>query len=307
MDTGKINAFLQVVQLGSLNKAAEQMGYTQAGLTYQINTLESEVGVPLLERKRSGVSITEEGMKLLPYFENIMSSEQALANKVISLRKKHNDTLKIGTFSSVAVSLLIPAVKHFRELYPNVEIDLKVGNMEVLSAVENEAVEIGIVDRNLADNFAWTPLFNDLLCLYIRRDHPFAGLTSISKNELENLDFIFPSYTSKDIFSSYFSSNKPNNKNIINVDTISGSEVLQLVSQGLGVTVLSGLCMPLCPQNVVCIPFDPPIIRPIGIIYKQGKALSPAMTKFISELQSYISSEASKNPDHMFYIAKEVL
>lgn len=56
MDTKKLEVFINAVDLGSITKAAQVMGYTQSGITRMISSLEKELGVPLLVRSRSGVS-----------------------------------------------------------------------------------------------------------------------------------------------------------------------------------------------------------------------------------------------------------
>lgn len=58
MDQNKRVALLTAIDLGNLTRAAEQLGYTQSGLSYVIKTLETELGFPLLLRSRSGVRPT---------------------------------------------------------------------------------------------------------------------------------------------------------------------------------------------------------------------------------------------------------
>ena len=55
MDHNKRTALLTAIDLGNLTRAAEQLGYTQSGLSYIIKSVEAEFGFPLLIRSRSGV------------------------------------------------------------------------------------------------------------------------------------------------------------------------------------------------------------------------------------------------------------
>lgn len=54
MDQNKRVALLTAIDLGNLTRAAEQLGYTQSGLSYVIKALEAELGFPLLVRSRAG-------------------------------------------------------------------------------------------------------------------------------------------------------------------------------------------------------------------------------------------------------------
>lgn len=61
MDTKKLAALAAAVRLGSFTRAAEELGYTQSGLTHMMNSLEKDVGFPVLVRSRSGVRLTPAG------------------------------------------------------------------------------------------------------------------------------------------------------------------------------------------------------------------------------------------------------
>ena len=52
MESKKLEALMMAVDLGSFTRAAEVLGYTQSGLTHMMNSLEKEIGFPLLERGR---------------------------------------------------------------------------------------------------------------------------------------------------------------------------------------------------------------------------------------------------------------
>ena len=66
MDTKKYEALLASARLGSFTKAAQELGYTQSGLTHMMNALEQELGFPLLERGHYGTRLTERGAELEP-------------------------------------------------------------------------------------------------------------------------------------------------------------------------------------------------------------------------------------------------
>lgn len=72
MDTRKIEALLTSIEAGTFTKAAAQLGCTQSGLTHMMDSLEKEVGFPLLSRSRSGVQLTENGEALLPAMRELV-------------------------------------------------------------------------------------------------------------------------------------------------------------------------------------------------------------------------------------------
>ena len=57
---------MTAVDLGSLSRAAEVVGYPQSGLTHLVDRLEREIGLTLVQRDHSGIALTEEGNALMP-------------------------------------------------------------------------------------------------------------------------------------------------------------------------------------------------------------------------------------------------
>lgn len=66
MNIRKYEAYVRAVELGSLSKAAEQLGYTQSGMSHMMQSLEEEVGFPLMVRTSTGILPNSEGELLLP-------------------------------------------------------------------------------------------------------------------------------------------------------------------------------------------------------------------------------------------------
>ena len=66
MDAKKLEILMTAVDLGSFSKASEVVGYTQSGLTHLVDSLEREIGFPLIRRSYSGIALTEAGENLLP-------------------------------------------------------------------------------------------------------------------------------------------------------------------------------------------------------------------------------------------------
>ena len=70
MDNKKYEAIIHIAENGSITKTAEEMGYTQSGVTQMINSLEEELGLKLLVRTNKGATLTNAGNTLLHYMHN---------------------------------------------------------------------------------------------------------------------------------------------------------------------------------------------------------------------------------------------
>jgi DNA-binding transcriptional LysR family regulator len=67
LDLNLLRAFLAVAEAGSVTAAAEELGYSQPGMSQRIGTLERELGCVLFRRKGRGMTLTHEGQLLMPY------------------------------------------------------------------------------------------------------------------------------------------------------------------------------------------------------------------------------------------------
>ena len=96
MDARKLNAIMTAIDLGSFSKAAESVGYTQSGLTHLVNSLEKELGFPIVHRDHMGITLTEEGKQLLPYIHAFLDANQQLQAKTEEIRKGAKQTIRIA-------------------------------------------------------------------------------------------------------------------------------------------------------------------------------------------------------------------
>ena len=128
MNIQKYMAFVKTVEYGSFTKAAEILNYSQSGISRMINDLEKEWKVVLLERGKSGVKLTSDGMKLLPHAKSVCMEYEKLQMEVDELNGLQSGLIRIGTFSSVATHWLPNIIRKFQSDYPNIDYELLLGD-----------------------------------------------------------------------------------------------------------------------------------------------------------------------------------
>ena len=82
MEAKKLEILMTAVDLGSFSKASEVVGYTQSGLTHLVNSLEREIGFPLIIRSHNGISLTEQGKELVPAIRQFLQANANLENQI---------------------------------------------------------------------------------------------------------------------------------------------------------------------------------------------------------------------------------
>lgn len=111
MNIQKYKAFVKTIELESFTKAAEALGYSQSGISRMIGDLEKEWNVTLLERSKSGLKLTSDGLKILPYVKNVCEEYDKMVMQIDSIHGVEKGLIRIGTFSSVATHWLPNIIK----------------------------------------------------------------------------------------------------------------------------------------------------------------------------------------------------
>ena len=103
MDSKKLEILMTAVDLGSLSKAAEVVGYTQSGLTHLVDSLEREIGMTLVQRDHSGIALTEEGKALMPAIREFLRANARLENQISAITEKSAQTIRVAAYASIAM------------------------------------------------------------------------------------------------------------------------------------------------------------------------------------------------------------
>ena len=116
-----IRAFEAAARHGSFTKAAEELGMTQAAISYQVKLLEDRVGTPLFLRQARKVVLSEAGKRLAPGIEEAF---QRLGAAFASLRETDQNVLSMTVVSTFCTNWLVPRLGSFQLAHPNIAVRL---------------------------------------------------------------------------------------------------------------------------------------------------------------------------------------
>ena len=127
MESARCKAFVTAAETGSFSKAGEVLGYTPSGVSQLVTSLERELGLPLLGRNRKGVTLTENGRRLLPAVREFLQQENRIYQLAGEMSGLLVGSVTIATYSSVATHWLPQVIRRFRARYPHIQIKLMEG------------------------------------------------------------------------------------------------------------------------------------------------------------------------------------
>lgn len=142
----EIAAFVRVLERGSFAAVASEKGYTSSGVSRMISRLEESLGTKLLFRSTRQLSLTPEGEAFLPHARRILEvieTAGAELSKTAGLPRGH---IRLNCGTAFANHKLAPILPQFRELYPDISLDISVTDQRIDPVTEQADVTVRVGD-----------------------------------------------------------------------------------------------------------------------------------------------------------------
>jgi DNA-binding transcriptional LysR family regulator len=184
--------FYVVAKARSFSEAARSLNVSQSSISVQIRLFENYLGHKLFNRLKKGVELTESGMVVFQYAEEVFQDVDRVWNDLAAMERQVKGTLSLGTIQSFGIYSLPELLKRFTDEYPEVKVAVEFGTARQLA----DMLQTGSVDLAIANStrryagLTGIPLRENKLFLVAPPDHPLVGLETINPRELENHPFI---------------------------------------------------------------------------------------------------------------------
>ena len=286
----KYLAFVRTVEMGSFTKAAEDLHYAQSSVSKMIADLESEWGMTLLERSKSGVCLTSAGEQLLPYLRKALCGYDELEGQILRMQGLETGTVRIGTFSSVAINWLPNVFSKLRRDYPGIGYEMLLGDYdEVERWIADGRVDCGFLRLPTEGKFDTIPLTQDEYKVILPVGHPLAEKETIGINDLNGQPFLLLEHGGKTEVTELL--NACHVTPDIRFTTWEDFAIMAMAEKGLGIGILPDLILRRVPYRIEIRSLVEPYYRSVGLAMKDSDHLTPAVRKFIEYLPFRESEE----------------
>ena len=292
MDDGKLRALLTAVECGSFSKAAAQLGYTQSAMTHLVNKLEAEVGCTLLERDSQGIRLTDAGKQLLPYIQNVICACDTLLQEAAEQNDPRTRTLRIGCFASIARARLPELLRAFRELHPEIKMDVLVRGDELPAALASGEIQLALVDEARAQGFDFLPLADTPLVAVVPPDFPWEGETIPLERLLREPFLLREDNSGTKQETLYFLRNMGLSLDELNVIAVMDdtASLIRCITLGMGVSILSRATVQNDAQSGRLLLFplgQSAFLRRLYIVYPSARRMSEQTRRFLDFMKEY--------------------
>lgn len=196
MELRNLITFIQVAELGSFTKAAEQLGYSQSTVSFQIKQLETELDCLLFERINHTITLTERGHELVSYAHQIRALMDEFKEN-LSQEQAYNGHIHIVLPDSVCEEMISSHYADFHKKYPSITIRFTTGDTGVMLNMldHNEADVIITLDHRFY-NKEYIIAREELLSMHFvaSADSKFAGKKNLSIQDIIDEPFILTEY-----------------------------------------------------------------------------------------------------------------
>jgi DNA-binding transcriptional LysR family regulator len=287
-----LKVFCDIIESGSFSYAASQNFVTQSAVSQQVRSLEDKYDCRLIERGRSGVKPTAAGQILYNSSKEIVRRFLELENRLREIGSVVAGAIRVGTVYSVGLHELPPYLSEFLRTFPAVNVHLEYlrANKIYEDLIEGK-IDLGVVAYPAKRSQIQTvPFRNDELVLVVPPDSPLAKLNRVHFEQLEGQRWVgyerdIPTRKATDRILREHSLRPEYSMEFDNIETIK-----RAVEIGLGIAIVPRLTAEAEMERgtLKIIDFvEGTFTRPLAIIYKRGRELSPAVRKFVDVLTSH--------------------
>ena len=289
MHIENLKIFSDLVESESFSRAAKLNGITQSAVSQQLRAMEKHFNVLIVDRSQKQFRLTREGNKIYDSAKDILHQYDQLNSELQEMKKVISGTIQLSTIYSIGLHELPPYIKKFMQEFPSVNVRVEYRRAYlVYEDVLQNCVDLGLVAYpNKMRQLEILPFAEDELVMIAAPSNPISQNVTINIQQMNGQKIIgfeqdIPTRRATDqIFKEADIQLEPSME-FDNIETVKraveiDAGVAIVPSATVNQEVSQGLLKKVRIRNISA-------MRPLAIVHRKGRVLTPAMKKFISLL-----------------------
>jgi len=291
MHVENFKIFSDLVESESFSRAAKLNNITQSAVSQQLRAMEKHFSILIVDRSQKQFRLTREGQKLYESAKEMLYLYDKLNSELQEMKKVISGTIHISTVYSIGLHELPPYVKAFLAKYPevNIRVEYRRAN-NVYEDILTNSIDLGLVayPQN-HKQLEVIPFHDDILVLVVCPEHPLSKQKTVSLEEIAGQKFVGfePDIPTRKATDALFKEENIDVEPVMEFDNV--ETVKRAVEINAGIAILpqttvvreeaQGLLKVLKFKNKT-------YKRPLALIHRKGRVLTPAIKKLIELLTS---------------------
>ena len=291
MNLDTLKLFCDVARCRSFSRGAALNRVSQSAASQAIHQLETHLGVQLIDRSKRPFVLTPEGQACYAGYLEVLEAIEAVEVQVRSLHKDITGLVRVAAIYSIGLHDMSRCMQNFMTRYPKARVRLEfLRPNKVYDAVLNEEVDLGVISYPRGGrSLTVIPLRTENMVLVCHPRHRLASMSKVTATHLRGeavVAFDDDLIIRKEIDRSL-------RQRQVDVEVVMEFDNIETIKQAVGI----GIGVSILPEPTVrnevangtlaAVPLAiRELRRPLGIIHRRRKVLTPAVLKFVELLQA---------------------
>ncbi len=289
MQIENFKIFADLVETKSFSKSAKINGITQSAVSQQARAMERHFKTLLIDRSQKQFQLTREGQRVYEASKEVLHQYEKLLSELQEMKKVISGTIRISTIYSIGLHELPPYIKRFLHDFPsvNVRVEYRRSNL-VYEDILHNSVDFGLVAFPVkVRQIEMLPFRDDRLVLITHPSHALAKSGEVDLKALAGQKFIGfdPDIPTRKAVDQIFRDNKLEIEPVMEFDNIETVKRAVEIDHGIAIVPQATVLQEAKQGSLAIVPFKgKEFSRPLAILHRKGRVLTPAMKKFIEVL-----------------------
>ena len=275
-----------MVKLRSFSRGAEQAGITQSAASQQIAHLEQVLGFKLIDRSYRPLQVTDEGEIYYKGCQQLLRDHMGVLDSIKRKRRSTAGQVRVVSIYSVGLNTLNDIVRRYMQEKPGSTVRLEYYHpLKVYEAIHNDEAEVGVISYPRQErHIEVLPWINEEMVLACPPGHPLCASNRIDVHKLAGVNFVAfeKNLTIRKEIDRFFRDRE------IEVNILSQFDNIETIKQALDISAAvsilprPGIAREVERGNITEVHLDHfDLTRPVGLIYRRKRDLSPTAREFI--------------------------
>ena len=291
MHIQNFKTFCDLVETKSFSKAARLNEVTQSAVSQQLKAMEAHYDMLIIDRNQKKFRLTPQGTALYSTFKEILDLYEKLNCEIQEMRNIVSGTIQISTVNSIGLHELPPYLKSFIKQFPsvNARVEYRRANLVYEDILHGNA-DLGLVAFPPPHkDLTIIPFANDELIIVMSPEHRLTKKRSISMNDLSGVEFVaferdIPTRKATDEILAKAGVEVQVVMEFDNVETV--KRAIE-INAGIAILPSSTVITESERNQLVIYKLEGGIHnRPLAVIHKKNRILTPALRSFVELMQN---------------------
>ncbi len=294
-----LRLYCDVVRLRSFSRGAALNHVSQSAASQAVQQIEADLGASLIDRTKRPFVVTQEGRAFYEACGELLDSYEKAKARIAAVKAQLAGTVRVAAIYSVGLHDLSRHTQRFMALYPQARVQLEcLHPQKVVDAVLSDEADIGIMSYPPVNRaLTVVPLRAEPMAFVCHPGHRLARRKAIAPKELNGEKFVAFDHdlTIRKAVDRVLRAHNVKVDVVMEFDNI--ETIKQAITIGAGVSLLPRhtVSKEVGVRTLAAVPLTiPDLVRPVGIIRRRAKRLTPTVTRFIELVREAMVKESGE-------------